>query len=160
MKGKSITLFAYGTNISKSEMTKHSPNCVFIGYGELQNFALRFQGFDNHAIATLEKLKGAVLPVAIYDLTPIDRFTIDNLETFPYSYKKIKAKATLNGKTIKGFVYVLKANLPTGKPSKEYVKALRMAYFQSDFDDKYIEDALQNSGLDPKMSRFLEDIEE
>ncbi len=146
MAEKNITLFAYGTNISKSEMASHSENAMFIGYGELLNFELKFRGFQDHAIATLEKKRGAVLPVAIYDITPTDRFTMDNFEKFPYAYQRIKAKARLNGKIIKGQVYVLKIKLQKEIPNSEYLKALRMAYLEADFDDIYIDEAIKEAG--------------
>ncbi len=146
MADKNITLFAYGTNISREEMKSHSENALFIGYGELHDFELKFRGFPGHAIATLEKKKGATLPVAIYDLTPTDRFTIDNFEKFPYAYVRLKAKATLNGKILKGFVYVLKIKLQPGIPNDEYMKAFRLAYFEADFDDTYIDNAIVEAG--------------
>lgn len=146
MANKNITLFAYGTNISQSEMKSHSENAMFIGYGELLNFELKFRGYPKHAIATLEKKRGATLPVAIYDLTPTDRFTLDNFEKFPYAYQRLKAKAMFNGKIIKGFVYVLKMKLQPEIPNEEYLKALRMAYFEADFDEDCIDNAIKEAG--------------
>lgn len=146
MAEKNITLFAYGTNISQSEMKSHSETALFIGYGELENFELKFRGFPEHAIATLKKKKGAKLPIAIYDLSPTDRFTLDNFEKFPYAYERVKAKAVLNGKKLKGFVYILKIELQPEIPSEEYLKALRMAYFEADFDDTPIDEAIKEVG--------------
>ena len=155
MAGKNITLFAYGTNISQSEMKNHSPTAMFIGYGELLDFELVFRGFQGHAIATLEKQRGAKLPIAIYDLTPVDRFTMDNFEKFPYAYQRINAKAILNGRVIKGVVYTLKIDLPAGIPNEAYIKALRMGYFEADLDDKYIDNALQAVGATPSKDDII-----
>ncbi|MBR1925601.1 MAG: gamma-glutamylcyclotransferase [Clostridia bacterium] len=145
-KDLNITFFAYGTNISQSEMKSHSESAVFIGYGELENFELKFRGFPNHAIATIQKKKGARLPIAIYDLMPTDRFTLDNFEKFPYAYKKQKVKALFNGKPITGYIYFLKIKLDPQIPSDEYIKALRLAYFEAGFDDKIIDDAILECG--------------
>lgn len=145
-KNGNITLFAYGTNISQTEMKSHSENAVFIGYGELQNYALKFRGFQDHAIATLEKKKGEKVPIAIYDLTQSDRFTLDNFEKFPYAYVRKTVKVNLNGKTLKGNIYVLKIKLEPNIPNEEYIKALRLAYFEAGFDDKPIDDALIECG--------------
>ena len=123
-KNENITFFAYGTNISQTEMKSHSESAVFIGYGTLDNFALKFRGFQDHAIATLEKKKGASVPIAIYDLTQADRFTMDNFEKFPYAYVRKKVKGNLNGKIIKGNIYVLKIKLEPNIPNNEYIKAL------------------------------------
>jgi len=155
MAGKNITLFAYGTNISQSEMKSHSPSAIFIGYGELLDFKLVFRGFQGHTIATLQKQRGEKLPIAIYDLTPVDRFTMDNFEKFPYAYQKINARAILNGKVIKGFVYTLKIELPSGIPNDDYIKALRMSYFEADFDDKHIDNALQEVGATPSKDDII-----
>lgn len=145
-KNDNLTLFAYGTNVSQSEMKSHSQNAMFIGYGEINNMALKFRGFQGHAIATLEKQKGAKVPVAIYDITQSDRFTIDNFEKFPYAYVRKKAKATLNGKLLKGNIYTLKIKLEPNIPNDEYLKALRLAYFEAGFDDQPIDDAIKECG--------------
>ena len=141
-----ITFFAYGTNISQTEMKSHSQSSMFIGYGELQNFKIVFRGFQDHAIATLAKKRGSSVPIAIYDLTPSDRFTMDNYEKFPYAYVRKKAKAIFNGKVIKGFVYVLKIKLEPNIPNEDYIKALRLAYFEAGFDDKPVDDAIIECG--------------
>lgn len=145
-KAESLTMFAYGTNISSSEMLSHSEDVVFIGYGELPNYALRFRGFPNHAVATIEKQKGKTLPIAIYDLAPKARFTLENFEKFPYAYKKEKVKAFLNGKPIKGYVYTLKLNLEPQMPNYQYIKKLRLAYFEAGFDDVTINEAIVECG--------------
>ena len=145
-KNENITLFAYGTNISQTEMKSHSQNAVFIGYGVLENYALKFRGFQDHAIATLQKQKGASVPIAIYDLTQADRFTMDNFEKFPYAYVRKKVKGNLNGKIIKGNIYILKIKLEPNIPNSEYIKALRLSYFEAGFDDKPIDDAIIECG--------------
>ncbi len=145
-KNENLTLFAYGTNISQTEMKSHSENAMFIGYGELENFSLKFRGFQGHAIATLEKQKGAKVPIAIYDLTQADRFTIDNFEKFPYAYIRKKVKTTINGKTLKGNIYILKIKLEPNLPNDEYIKALRLAYFEAGFDDEPIDEAIRECG--------------
>ena len=145
-KNENLTLFAYGTNVSQTEMKGHSQNAVFIGCGEINNMALKVRGFQGHAIATLEKQKGAKVPVAIYDITQTDRFTMDNFEKFPYAYIRKKVKANLNGKIIKGNIYILKLKLEPNLPNDEYLKALRLAYFEAGFDDKPIDDAIKECG--------------
>ena len=145
-KPTSFTMFAYGTNISQGEMKSHSEDVVFIGYGTLENFQLKFRGFANHGVATLEKKKGASVPIAVYDISQKARLTLDNFETFPYAYKRLKVKATFNGKPIKGFVYVLKLKLPPQMPNNEYIKALRLGYFVANFDDAPINEAIVECG--------------
>ena len=145
-KDTSFTMFAYGTNIGQTEMHSHSEDSVFIGYGHIDNFALRFRGFANHGIATLEKKKGARVPVAIYDMPQKARLTLDNFEKFPYAYKKMKIKAVFNEKPITGFVYVLKLKLPPQMPTTDYIKALRLGYFVAHLDDTPINDAIVECG--------------
>ena len=91
-KPNKITMFAYGTNISQEQMLSHCPNAVLLGYGTLLNYELKFQGFRKHAIANLVKKRGAELPIAVYELEPEGRFTIDNYEKFPYNYAKKKER--------------------------------------------------------------------
>lgn len=142
-KPNKITMFAYGTNISQEQMLSHCPNAVLLGYGTLLNYELKFQGFRKHAIANLVKKRGAELPIAVYELEPEGRFTIDNYEKFPYNYAKKKAVAILNGQKIKGYIYVLKKKLEGGIPSDAYLNALRAAYWEADMDPVYIDNALK-----------------
>ena len=135
--------FAYGTNIAQSELDKHCPGATLIGYGMLNNYMLEFRGYTGHAIAHLAKKKGEVLPVTIWELPPESKYTIENYEKYPYLYKKVKLKAIMNGKKIKGIVYLTKQELPESMPSEEYLQALRQAYIEADFDEYYINSALE-----------------
>ena len=142
-KPEKIVMFAYGTNISQEQMLNHCENAVLLGYGTLPNYQLKFQGFRKHAIANLEKKRGAEIPVAVYELEPEGRFTIDNYEKFPYNYAKKKVVAMLNGEKKKGFIYILKKKLEPGVPSEAYMNALRAAYWEADMDQIYIDNALK-----------------
>lgn len=135
--------FAYGTNITQTELDKHCPGATLVGYGMLNNYRLEFRGYSGHAIAHLAKKKGEVLPVTIWELPPESKYTIENYEKFPYIYKKEKIKALMNGKKVKGIVYLNKQELPQGMPSEEYLNALKQAYAEVDFDEYYINSALE-----------------
>jgi len=135
--------FAYGTNISQDELNKHCPGAVLIGYGMLNNYMLEFRGYTGHAIAQICKKKGEVLPVAIWELPPESRYTIENYEKFPYLYKRQKAKAVLRGQKVTGIIYINKQDLPVSEPDEKYLAVLRQAYKQADFDEYYIDSALQ-----------------
>ncbi len=143
MATKNFIIFSYGTNIAKQQMLSRSNGAEFLGYGTLNDFTMRFRGFRDHAVATLERQKGCVLPVSIFSLTPEGRFGLNNFEPFPYPYIKIKTTAFLDGKRIKGYVYVLKQKLLPGIPNKKYMDALRAAYFEADFDSSIIDQALE-----------------
>ena len=91
----------------------------------------------------MEKKRGAEIPVAVYELEPEGRFTIDNYEKFPYNYAKKKVVAMLNGEKKKGFIYILKKKLEPGVPSEAYMNALRAAYWEADMDQIYIDNALK-----------------
>ena len=135
--------FAYGTNIAQSELDKHCPGAILLGYGMLNNYMLEFRGYSEHAIAHITKKKGEVIPVTIWELPPESKYTIENYEKFPYIYKKQKVKAIMNGTKIKGIIYLTKQDLPQGMPSEEYLNTLREAYIQADFDEYYINSALE-----------------
>lgn len=143
MATKKFTIFCYGTNVARQQILSRTNDAEFLGYGTITDFVLRFRGFREHAIATLEKQKGSTLPVAVFQLTPEGRFGLDNFEPFPYNYTKIKTTALLDGKRIKGYVYVLKQKLLPGIPSKRYLDALRSAYFEADFDNEIIDQAIE-----------------
>ncbi len=135
---------AYGTNIKASEISKYFSQAKLLGYGYLNNYAMEFVGYDDHAIATLVKKTGARTPVAVWHFPLADRNTLANFEAFPYLYKRIKATAIINGKTkFHGEIYVTKQKLRNGTPSKEYLDALKAAYKEANFDPKLIDDALK-----------------
>lgn len=136
-------MFCYGTNVAKQQMLSRSNGAEFLGYGTMNDFGLRFRGFRDHAVATLERQKGNTLPVAAFRLTQEGRFGLSNFEPFPYNYTRVKTSALLNGKRIKGYVYVLKQKLLPGIPNKNYLDALRAAYFEADFDNDIIERAIE-----------------
>ncbi len=140
-KQEKILLFAYGTNIAQSQMLSHCDNSVLLGYGTLLDYELKFEGFKRHAIANLVKKRNSELPVAIYEVQPEARFTIDNFEKFPYKYKKLKAHAIFNGQKVKGWIYILKQKLPPNVPGEAYLKALHNAYWEADFDQDIIDNA-------------------
>lgn len=137
-----IIFFAYGTNIAQKEMLSHCENSVLLGYGKLLDYELHFQGYKRHGVASVSKKRGAELPVAIYEMQPEGRFTIDNFEKFPYKYKRVKAVASFNGEKIKGQIYVLKQRLPDNMPSEAYIRSLKSAYWEADFDATIIDKAL------------------
>ncbi len=145
MQDKKQYFFAYGTNISKDILTKNCPGAELVGYGMLNNYVLEFRGYNNHAIANLAKQKNEVLPVAVWDMPPESRYTIDNFEKFPYLYKHKRVKAVINGKKIKGIIYILKQELPHGTPSEDYLQTLRNAYQSAEFDEYYINSALERN---------------
>ena len=137
-----IIFFAYGTNIAQKEMLSHCENSVLLGYGKLIDYELKFQGYKRHGVANVVKKRNSELPVAIYEMQPEGRFTIDNFEKFPYKYKRVKANASFNGEKIKGQIYVLKQKLPDNLPSEAYVRSLKSAYWEADFDATIIDNAL------------------
>ena len=135
--------FAYGTNISQTELNKHCPGAEMVGHGMLNGFMLEFRGYDGHGVAHIVRKKGEVLPITIWDLPPESRYTIENYEKFPYIYKRVKAKAIMNGKKVAGIMYLTKQELPLGMPSEGYLNALKQAYAEADFDEYYITSALE-----------------
>ena len=135
-------LFAYAINISEEEMHKHCPNAVFRGYALLSGFRLDFCGYTEHAIATLNKQRGATLSVAVWEMSKEDYYTIGNFEDFPYRYKRVKTSALLYGRKVKGEIYILKQQLTLGLPNANYLNALRGAYIEAGLNRKVIDEAL------------------
>ncbi len=135
-------LFAYAINISEEEMHKHCPNAVFRGYALLSGFRLDFCGYTEHAIATLNKHRGATLSVAVWEMSKEDYYTIGNFEDFPYRYTRVKTSALLYGRKVKGEIYVLKQQLALGLPNANYLNALRGAYIEAGLNQKVIDEAL------------------
>ena len=114
---------AYGSNLDIQQMRWRCPNARVIGISAIPDYELLYKGSKTGAYLTIEKKKGSVVPVAVWEVTETDEQSLDRYEGFPTFYykKNMRLPVTLrNGKTkkLQTFVYIMHEERKLGIPSQ------------------------------------------
>jgi len=142
---------AYGSNLNVRQMKMRCPSARIIGTGELKDYELLYKGSKTGAYLTIEKKKGLVVPVAVWEVTAEDETALDRYEGFPtFYYKKemtISVTGIKSGKVRRrdAFVYIMHEERPLGMPSGYYIHTCGQGYDYFGFDEKYLQRALEIS---------------
>lgn len=127
--------FAYGSNMSISQMTVRCPGATLIGFGRIENYKLLFKGSMTGSYATIEPCHGEYVPIWVWDITPADESNLDRYEGFPRFYYKADLPAvTDDGEPIDGMAYIMHEDRACGIPSMAYYKVLFDGYEFGGFD--------------------------
>ena len=145
---------AYGSNMVAEQMAHRCPNAQLIGTGWLLNHRLEFY---LHATVEKTRLKGARVPVAVWEIDEADERNLDRYEGVPTYYIKRKATVQMrDGLEIEGLIYIMKAIRPH-PPEKAYYNGIFHAYNRLGFGSEIetaLEPALQCSFRRGIESRF------
>lgn len=142
---------AYGSNLNILQMRYRCPSAKVIGTAEISDYRLLFKGSKTGAYLTIEKQKGSVVPVGIWEVSAADERSLDRYEGFPNFYYKtemsldIKAIRTGKIRRRKCFVYIMHEERELALPSRSYVRTCIEGYFNFDFNTKYLKQAIQDS---------------
>ena len=118
---------AYGSNMVAEQMAHRCPNARLIGTGQLPNHRLEFY---LHATVERSKAKGAMVPVAVWEIDEADEKSLDRYEGFPTYYTKHKRKVLMDdGSEITGLVYIMRLIRPQ-PPTDTYYNGIRNAYIK------------------------------
>lgn len=138
---------AYGSNLNVQQMKFRCPTARIVGTSVIRNYELLYKGSKTGSYLTIEKKKGAVVPVAVWEVTADDEKRLDAYEGFPNFYYKENMKITLaeTGKKINAFVYIMHEERRLGIPTSMYVNTCRFGYAVFGFDYKYLDKAYEKS---------------
>lgn len=141
---------AYGSNLNVDQMALRCPTAKIYGKAMLKGYRLLFKGSDDNAYCTIEKKRGGRVPVLVWELQLEDEKALDYYEGYPRFYDKEDVKITTeNGETVMAMVYIMTDKIPErirlNIPSPGYLKTVRAGYQMAEFDEKYLEEALQIS---------------
>lgn len=138
---------AYGSNLNVRQMKFRCPTARIVGTSVIRNYELLYKGSKTGSYLTIEKKKGAVVPVAVWEVTADDEKRLDAYEGFPNFYYKNNMKITLSetGKKINAFVYIMHEERRLGIPTSMYVNTCRFGYAVFGFDYKYLDEAYEKS---------------
>ena len=144
---------AYGSNLNILQMRYRCPSARVIGTAEIADYRLLFKGSKTGAYLTIEKQKGSVVPVGIWEVSESDERSLDRYEGFPNFYYKTEMSLDIKGirtgkiRRRKCFVYIMHEERELALPSRSYVRTCIEGYFDFDFNTKYLKQAIQDSRL-------------
>ena len=138
---------AYGSNLNVQQMRYRCPGAMVVGISSIRDYELLYKGSKTGSYLTIEKKKGSVVPVAVWEVTADDEKRLDAYEGLPNFYYKENMKITLSetGKKINASVYIMHEERRLGIPSQTYINTCRFGYAVFGFDYKYLDEAYEKS---------------
>ena len=143
--GKKERLYiAYGSNLNKGQMKYRCPGARPVYKGLLTDYELFYAGSKTGNYATIRKCKGKKVPVGVWSITALDEYYLDMYEGFPTFYFKKTIKFWADGVQHEAMVYIMREDAIEGLPSERYVDVVRTGYRDFGFDEKYLDESLQD----------------
>lgn len=141
---------AYGSNLDIRQMRYRCPNARVVGISAIPDYELLYKGSGTGAYLTIEKKKGGLVPVAVWEVSESDEQSLDRYEGFPNFYYKKDLTLSVrlkNGKIRKmpAFVYIMHEERKLGIPSPAYVRTCKYGYTVFGFDFRYLDEAYDRS---------------
>lgn len=141
---------AYGSNLNVRQMRYRCPTAKPIGITAIPDYELLYKGSKTGSYLTIEKKKGSLVPIAVWEVTAADEKRLDAYEGYPNFYYKKEMKLPVrlaNGKTKKltAFIYIMHEERELGCPSLSYIRTCKEGYRNFGFDQKYLETAYLRS---------------
>ncbi len=138
---------AYGSNLNVHQMKYRCPTARIVGTAVIRDYELLYKGSKTGSYLTIEKKKGGVVPVAVWEVTAADEHSLDAYEGCPNFYYKKNMEVTLDetGIRIDAFVYIMHEERKLGIPTSAYVQTCKFGYALFKFDFKYLDEAYEKS---------------
>ena len=137
---------AYGSNLNLEQMKYRCPTAKPIGKMNLKDYRLVYKGLaDNFAYLTIEKSKGSVVPLGLFEVSYFDILSLDDYEGYPNSYSKFYIPIQVEGKNKKALIYIMNKSYNYHIPSKKYVATCLQGYNDFDFDINILNPALYDT---------------
>lgn len=135
---------AYGSNLNVKQMKFRCPGAKVVGTSVIRNYELLYKGSKTGSYLTIEKKKGGMVPVAVWEVTADDEKRLDAYEGYPNFYYKtdmqltVKSHITGRKKKLDAFVYIMHEERKLGIPSYAYVRTCVQGYRDFGFDLKHL----------------------
>jgi len=136
---------AYGSNLNLSQMSRRCPTAEVVGASEVKDYELLFRGGSRGAVATIEPLKGSLVPVLVWSIKGLDEQSLDRYEGWPNFYGKEMMEIELNRKPVSAMVYVMNPGYEFGVPSDFYLNTIAEGYASAGFDTDILDQAVEKS---------------
>ncbi len=141
---------AYGSNMHLEQMAHRCPNATVYNTGVLSGWKLIFRGSKTGAYATIIKCSDCVVPVVIWEITPLCERSLDIYEGYPIFYKKKKLTVDTEARSIIGMAYIMDTRCMPGRPSRHYVKTIWEGYKDNRIDANPLIEALAYNEMECK----------
>ncbi len=164
---------AYGSNLNIEQMKYRCPTAKLCAAGVIEDYALQFKGSSHSAYATIAPMKGAKVPVAVWELQLMDELSLDRYEGFPTHYFKQNIPVLIEGIPMSAMVYIMNPKMDFGILSQYYYKTVLKGYMDCGLDVDVLNQAVIDSSqkfyaneatdmklLDNKIEDEGEDIDE
>ena len=135
---------AYGSNLNVRQMKFRCPGAKVVGISVIKDYQLLYKGSKTGSYLTIEKKKGGMVPVAVWEVTADDEKRLDAYEGYPNFYYKtdmrltVKSHITGHKKKLDAFVYIMHEERKLGIPSYAYVRTCVQGYRDFGFDLKHL----------------------
>ena len=135
---------AYGSNLNVQQMKFRCPGAKVVGISVIKDYQLLYKGSKTGSYLTIEKKKGGMVPVAVWEVTADDEKRLDAYEGYPNFYYKtdmqltVKSHITGRKKKLDAFVYIMHEERKLGIPSYAYVRTCVQGYRDFGFDLKHL----------------------
>ncbi len=139
---------AYGSNLNLSQMAARCPFSSIYATGVLNNWELIYRGTQMNSHATIRRKKGSFVPVLVWNIQPHDEYRLDVYEGYPVYYFKKNIMVDINGKKKKAMIYIMDEQRLPGRPSPQYIRAIRQGYLDNSFDTKIFEESLERNAIE------------
>ena len=138
---------AYGSNLNVRQMKYRCPTAKIVGTAVIGDYELLYKGSKTGSYLTIEKKKGSVVPVAVWEVTAANEHNLDIYEGYPNFYykKNMKIRLSETGKMIDAFVYIMHEERKLGIPTSAYIRTCVDGYRQFGFDLKHLRKAMDIS---------------
>ena len=114
---------AYGSNLNIIQMKKRCPKSFPICTIYLENWSLAFKG-----VADLEKKKGSICMLGIYEISQQCERYLDIYEEYPTVYQKRKIKKRVEGKEREIMFYTMNNKYKYAAPTQKYFKVIEEGF--------------------------------
>ena len=143
---------AYGSNLSVYQMAQRCPDAIYIGTAEIPDYRLLFKGSQTGSYLTIEKKKGRMVPVLVWEISPLDEKYLDRYEGCPAFYYKKEMRVSVTPFIPKAepveldaIVYIMHEERQLGCPSEHYYEVCAEGYRRFGFAEGILKKALKES---------------
>lgn len=122
--------FAFASNLNRKQMSERAPSAKPRFSATLPNYKLIFSGWSrpwHGAVATIQQSRGDKVNGGIYEISEQDLSRLSQREGPDYTTTKVIVFRD-TGEAIEAVTFVRKRQGDEGKPSAEYLTAIKQGY--------------------------------
>jgi cation transport regulator ChaC len=145
-----LLYFAYGSNLSETQMESRCPGSEVFQAGALPGFKLAFIGERSHwgegGTATVVADGDGAAPGVLYRVTPVHVEALNRWEGYPEAYGHLRVEVpAADGKTYPALTYQRLGTHPTNPPPMVYLAQIWRAYRRFGLDEAHLLAAVEES---------------